>query len=133
MERIPRLLQLFSFMRNVGSLRVGPERSQRRLVAKFGGDMPHYSFGCFFSTNMGKGIGMSRMCNFSKSIKGEGAEDEKCSRYHQNPDEIIFLFRIDPISYHHWGGGSQSMIGGGGLRHRGLHGTDFQPQFQPTP
>ena len=41
MERIPRLLQLISFMRNVGPLRVGPERSQRRLVAKFGGDMPH--------------------------------------------------------------------------------------------
>ena len=42
MERIPRLLQLISFMRNVGPLRVGPERSQRRLVAKFGGDMPHW-------------------------------------------------------------------------------------------
>ena len=30
------------FTRNVGPLRVGPERSQRRLVAKFGGDMPHW-------------------------------------------------------------------------------------------
>ena len=38
----PRLLQLIPFTRNVGPLRVGPERSQRRLVAKFGGDMPHY-------------------------------------------------------------------------------------------
>ena len=41
MKLIPRLLQLIPFTRNVGPLRVGPERSQRRLVAKFGGDMPH--------------------------------------------------------------------------------------------
>ena len=43
MKLIPRLLQLIPFTRNVGPLRVGPERSQRRLVAKFGGDMPHWA------------------------------------------------------------------------------------------
>ena len=28
---------------------------------------------------------------------GGDSEDEKCSKYHQNPDEIGFLFRCDPL------------------------------------
>ena len=44
-------------------------------------------------------------------------------KYHQNPDDIGFLFRFASFSYHHggsaqhWGGGAQPMIGGGGLGH----------------
>ena len=46
-------------------------------------------------------------CNFSKSIGvgGGGAEGEKCSWYHQNPPQIGFIFRSEPFSCHHWGGG----------------------------
>ena len=33
------------------------------------------------------------------------ADGEKCSRYHQNSDEIGFLFRFGPFSCHHWWAG----------------------------
>ena len=60
-------------------------------------------------------------CSFPKSIGG--SEDEKCSMYNQNPDEIGFIFRFDPFSYHYWGlgptlvGDSTNNWGGGGLGH----------------
>ena len=34
---------------------------------------------------------------------GGGAEDVKCSRYHQNPAKIGFLFRFDSVPCHYWG------------------------------
>ena len=43
----------------------------------------------------------------------EGAEEEKCSRCRQNPAEMGFLFKFDPLSCHHWGaviGPSQSSV-----------------------
>ena len=40
---------------------------------------------------------------FPNRLRGGGAEGEKCSRYHQNSDEIGFLLRFDPFSCHHWG------------------------------
>ena len=81
MERIPRLLQLISFMRNVGPLRVGPERSQRRLVAKLGGDMPHLE-------NRSGSLGDHRgadspppptECVTRQSPTGRGARSSLCS------------------------------------------------------
>ena len=54
-----------------------------------------------FCSNISKGVGMSRIDITFQTDGGGGAEGAKCSRYHQNPDEIIFLFRRYPISYHH--------------------------------
>ena len=40
-------------------------------------------------------------------------------RYHQNPAELIFLFGIEPFSYHCWGLSTtleaQPMLGGSGI------------------
>ena len=53
---------------------------------------------------------------------GGGAAGEKCIRYHQNPDEIRFLSKFDPVSYQRWGSSAHHGVGvgvsltlGGGL------------------
>ena len=61
-------------------------------------------------------------CNFFSNRLG-GPEDEKCPRYHQNPDGIGFLFKFDPFSCQHWGvrptlGGSVQHSGGRALPKR---------------
>ena len=46
--------------------------------------------------------------------------EKRCSRYHQNSDEIGFIFIFDPFSYTHWGPvhhlGAQPNVGGWGSR-----------------
>ena len=38
--------------------------------------------------------------------------------YHQNPDDIRFIFRFDPFSYHHWERGILNI--GGSAHNRAL-------------
>ena len=54
----------------------------------------------------------NQKCSFFKSIGSP--EGKKCSRYHQNADEIRFLSRSDSSPYHHWGGGGghSPLLGG---------------------
>ena len=59
---------------------------------------------CHLAARSCKAIGIT----FSKRLGSP--KGEKSSTYHQNPDEIGFLFRVDPFSYHYLG--VQFNIGG---------------------
>ena len=70
-----------------GSQRCSEVTGVTEVTAVLGG------IGVTFSSGLGRGGGRAH----------HTTEDEKCSRYHQNPDEIAFFFRFVPFFYHHLG------------------------------
>ena len=48
-------------------------------------------------------------------------EMEKFSMYHQNPDVIGFLFRLNPFPYHYWGWGVSPGLEGLGNSQRDIN------------